>query len=109
MDLEQRTGDLYPLNPIRVETAFSRYPVHRLAKRGNVRIEIEEHDETGDLRASGDVSYNSRFGQPGQLAYKIDTIIINRKIDEAGRPIPKVLKLGSLRDICRELSVNEGQ
>jgi hypothetical protein len=28
---------------------------------------------------------------------------VNRKIDEAGRPLPKVIKLGSLRDICRSL------
>src|SRR5437868_2600797 len=109
MELEPRSGELYPLTPIRVETAFSRYPVHRLAKKGNVRIEIEEKDEMGDLRASWDVSYNSRFGQPGQLAYKVDTIVVNRRIDEEGRPLPKVIRLGSLRDICRELNVNEGQ
>lgn len=109
MKPEPRTGELYPLTPIRVETAFSRYPVHRLAKKGNVRIEVEERDETGELRATWDVSYNSRFGQPGQLAYKVDTIIVNRRIDEEGRPLPKVIRLGSLRDICRELNVNEGQ
>src|SRR5947209_6558779 len=109
MELEPRSGELYPLTPIRVETAFSRYPVHRLAKKGNVRIEIEERNETGDLCASWDVSYNSRFGQPGQLAYKVDTIVVNRRIDEEGRPLPKVIRLGSLRDICRELNVNEGQ
>jgi hypothetical protein len=109
MKPEPRTGELYPLTPIRVETAFSRYPVHRLAKKGNVQIEVQERDETGDLRASWEVSYNSRFGQPGQLAYKVDTIVVNRRIDEAGRPLPKVIRLGSLRDICRELNVNEGQ
>jgi hypothetical protein len=109
MNLDPQSEMLYPLNPIRVETAFSRYPVHRLAKKGTVKIEIEERDETGELRASWDVSYNSRFGQPGHLAYKIDTIVVNRRIDEAGRPLPKVIRLGSLRDICRELNVNEGQ
>jgi hypothetical protein len=55
------------------------------------------------------VSYNSKYGQPGPLAYKVDTLIINRRIEEAPRPIPKIIKLGSLRDICRELKVNEGQ
>lgn len=109
MEPKPQDGELYPLNPIRVETAFSRYPVHRLAKKGDVRIEIEERDETGELRANWEVSYNSRFGQPGQLAYKVDTIVVNRRIDEAGRPLPKVVRLGSLRDICRELGVNEGQ
>jgi hypothetical protein len=109
MEPDPRGDELYPLNPIRVETAFSRYPVHRLAKKGDVRIEIEERDEAGALRAAWEVSYNSRFGQPGQLAYKLDTIVVNRRIDEEGRPLPKVIRLGSLRDICRELNVNEGQ
>jgi hypothetical protein len=109
MDLEPRGGELYPPNTIRVETAFSRYPVHRLAKKGSVQIEIEERDETGALSAKWEVSYNNRFGQPGQLAYKVDTIVVNRRIDEGGRPLPKVIRLGSLRDICRELNVNEGQ
>lgn len=109
MELEPKSGELYPLTPIRVETAFSRYPVHRLAKRGSVHIEIKELDETGALCASWEVSHNSRFGQPGQLAYKIDTVVVNRRIDEEGRPLPKVIRLGSLRDICRELNVNEGQ
>src|SRR5919205_1464457 len=109
MTADERSGELYPLNPIRVETAFSRYPVHRLAKKGSVQIEIEERDEAGELQASWDVSYNSRFGHPGQLAYKVDTIVVNRRIDEEGRPLPKVIRLGSLRDICRELNINEGQ
>jgi hypothetical protein len=34
---------------------------------------------------------------------------VNRRIDEEGRPLPKVIRLGSLRDICRELNINEGQ
>ena len=29
-----------------------------------------------------------RYGQPGPLAYKLDTLIINRRIEEAGRPSP---------------------
>ena len=33
------------------------------------------------------------------------TLIINRRIEEARRPIPRMLKLGSLSDICRELSL----
>lgn len=109
MNPDRRNEELYQIPTIRVETAFSRYPIHRLAKRGNVQIEILETDESGELRASWEVSYNSRFGQPGQLAYKVDTIIVNRRIDEEGRPLPKVIRLGSLRDICRELNLNEGQ
>ena len=44
-----------------------------------------------------------------QLAYKLDTIVINRKIDEASRPLPKVIRLGSLRDIGTELGLSAGK
>src|SRR5437763_17152080 len=53
------------------------------------------------------VSYNSEFGQPGPLAYKIDTLIVNRRIDEAPRPLPEVIKLGSLREICRDMQITD--
>ena len=37
--------ELSPPNPIRVETALSRYPVHRLAKHGDIAIDIREMNE----------------------------------------------------------------
>jgi len=101
--------DIVPLNTIRTETALSRYPVHRLAKSGIISIEIRRQGENGGSAFVWEVSYNSRYGQPGPLAYKLDTLVVNRRIEEAGRPIPKVIRLGSLREICRELGVNEGQ
>ena len=41
------------------------------------------------------VSHNSEHGQPGPLAYKIDTLVVNRKLDEAGRPTPASSGLGA--------------
>jgi hypothetical protein len=98
-----------PPNSIRVETARSRYPVHRLAKHGEIAIDIREENESGELSIKWEVTHNSKFGQPGPLAYKLDTLIVNRRIEQAYRPIPRIIKLGSLRDICRELGINEGQ
>lgn len=100
---------LSPLNAIRVETALSRYPVHRLAKRGDFTIDIKEQDRGGSVLIRWEVSHNSKYGQPGPLAYKLDTLIINRRIEEATRPIPRIIKLGSLHEICRELGVTEGK
>ena len=95
-----------PLNRIRVETALSRFPVHRLAKKGTIAIDLSSTDGLrGDFRWK--VSYNSEFGQPGPLAYKIDTLIVNRKVDEAPRPLPEVIKLGSLREICRDIGITD--
>ena len=48
----------------------------------------------------------NRHGQPGPLAYKLDTLVINRKIDEAGRPTPRILALGSLHEIALELGLD---
>src|SRR5262245_41967351 len=90
----EQTPELVPLNVIRVETALSRYPVHRLAKQGTIAIEIREGSETGDVLIRWEVSHNSKFGQPGPLAYKLDTLIVNRRIEEASRPIPRLIKLG---------------
>ena len=105
--------DLAPLTIIRTETALSRYPVHALARGVPVQIEITRKDARGATTFRWEVSYNSRYGQPGPLAYKLDTLIINRRIEEAieetGRPVPKTLRLGSLRDLCRELGVSEGE
>jgi hypothetical protein len=101
--------DLSPLNPIRVETALSRYPVHRLARKGSIDINIREGNEYGETIIRWEVDYSKKHGQPGPLAYKLDTLIVNRRIEEATRPIPKLIKLGSLRDICRELGLSEGE
>ena len=52
-----------------------------------------------------EVSHNSKDGQPGPLAYKLDTLIINRRIEETARPISRIIKLGSLREITEELGL----
>jgi hypothetical protein len=109
MNQEPETTELLPLNAIRIETVLSRFPVHRLAKRGSISIDINERTEAGEIKTKWEVSYNTKYGQPGPLAYKVDSLIINRRIEEAPRPLPKIIKLGSLRDLCRELDLNEGQ
>src|SRR3954447_509096 len=91
----QPNTDLSPLNTIRVETALSRWPVHRLARRGSIDISIQEGAKHGD-QMSWEVDYSKKHGQPGPLAYKLDTLIINRRIEEARRPVPRALRLGSL-------------
>lgn len=97
-------GESLPLNPIRVETALSRYPVHRLARKGSIDINLRE-GSADSVRTQWEVDYSKKHGQPGPLAYKIDTLIINRRIEEARRPLNRMLRLGSLSDICRELDL----
>ena len=70
--ISQELTELIPLNLIRTETALSRYPVHRLAKKGNIEIELRNNETA----FKWEVSYNSKYGQPGPLAYKLDTLIM---------------------------------
>jgi hypothetical protein len=94
-----------PQEIIRVETALSRYPAHRLSKKGEIDINIVEPCQNGEARVRWSVSHNSRHGQPGPLAYKIDTLVVNRKIEESKRPVPRLIRLGSLSGLCRDLDL----
>jgi hypothetical protein len=88
------------LDIIRTETVMSKLPIHNLSKKGRVDIRINKTGPRGEIELKWEVSYNTQYGQPGQLAYKLDTIVIDSVIDEAGRPLPERLKLGSLRDLA---------
>ena len=98
--------ELIPQNTIRIETALSRFPVHKLERqRGGILIDIRETTSAGEIKTRWKVSYNSEYGQPGALAYKVDTLIVNRRIDDERPSIPKIVKLGSLSEVCRELGM----
>src|SRR5512135_188270 len=107
MNTRNRNTQLVPSDVIRVETALSRFPVHRLAKSGTVRIELSETNDKGEMILRWEIGHHSKYGQPGPLAYKVDTLVVNRRLEEAGRPIPRIVRLGSLNDICRELGQAE--
>jgi hypothetical protein len=98
-------ADLAPLHVIRTETVLSRMPIHNLSKKGYVEIGITRRNELGQVDLKWEVSYSSKYGPPRQLAYKLDTLVVNRRIDEQRRPVPKVLKLGSLSQICSALDL----
>jgi hypothetical protein len=96
-------NSLAPLHAIRTETVFSRLPIHNLSKKGKIDIKIIRKNADGEVDLRWLVSHSNTYGEPKQLAYKIDTIIINRKLDELGRPLPRLICLGSLHAIAQEL------
>lgn len=98
-----------PLDTIRTETVLSKLPVHNLSKKGRVDIQISKATSDGQVELKWDVSYSERYGQARQLAYKLDTIVIDQRIDQAGKPLPERIRLGSLREICRDLGLTEGE
>jgi hypothetical protein len=96
-----------PKEIIRTETALSRFPVHRLSKKGSISISIKVAKPNGELKTQWKVSYNSEFGQPSPLAYKLDTLIISRRLEEEGKPLPKLIRLGSLTEIAQQTGTGE--
>jgi hypothetical protein len=103
--IAERLEDFTPLNIIRTETVLSRLPIHNLAKNGKVDIRILRRGSGGEVNLKWEVSHSDRYGQARQLAYKLDTLIVNRRIDEGSRPMAPLIRLGSLAQICRELGV----
>ncbi len=94
-------------NRIRVETAVSRFPIHCLSRKGAVTIDLQRVNESGVTDFKWEVTYNSKHGQPGPLAYKVDTLVINRLLDQLGRPLPELVRIGSLSEVCRSLGTQD--
>ncbi|HKX26904.1 MAG TPA: hypothetical protein VJ302_04345 [Blastocatellia bacterium] len=90
-----------------VESVMTKLPLHTLSTQGQMQVRIEKRDEGGEVTLLWQVSPSQQFGEPRHLAYRLDTLVINKRIDEAGPPTPKVIRLGSLRSICRELGLSE--
>jgi hypothetical protein len=100
-------SDVVQPNRIRVETALSRFPIHSLSKRGEVSIDLQRLNDAGEADFKWEVTYNNRYGQPGPLAYKVDTLVINRILDQLGRPLPEQVRIGSLSEVCRHLGTQD--
>jgi len=95
---------------IGTETVLSQFPIHRLSKgKEPLEIQFTKTDQRGKVSTIWKVSPSRDYGEPGILAYRIDTLIINRLIDQSRPDVPDVIRLGSLRDICAQLGITEGK
>jgi hypothetical protein len=103
--IEEQFQELAPLNIIRTETVLSKLPIHNLAKKGTINIHIVQKNQQGKIDLLWQVSPSRDYGEPRALAYKLDTIVINRRLDEASRPLPGIIRLGSLRELAQELGL----
>jgi hypothetical protein len=98
---------LAEISAIRVESVIAKLPLHTLSAQGTMNVQIEKRGPNGEVTLLWKVSASRNYGEPRYLAYRLDTLVVNKRLDEAGQPTPKVLKLGSLRSICRELDLSE--
>lgn len=99
-------SELAPIVRIGTETVLSQYPLHRLAKKTDLEIRMTEAGPRGKVITTWEVSASRKYGEPGPLAYKIDTLLVNRAIDESRPNIPEIIRLGSLREICEALGMS---
>lgn len=106
LNAAQAQNELATLNIIRTATALTRFPVHQLCKQRNETIEIKVVNETGELTLLWKVGYNEMGGPPGPLAYRLDTIVINRQIEERPNNASPIVRLGSMREICTQLGID---
>src|SRR5262249_225092 len=90
-----------------VESVMSKLPLHTLSTQGQMQVRIEKRNEGGEISLLWQVSPSSQFGEPRHLAYRLDTLVINKRKDEAGPPTPQVIRVGSLRWSCRQLGLTE--
>lgn len=81
--------DRAALDIIRTETVLSRLPIHNLAKKGRVDIQILKTTPDGQVELKWEVSPNPKFGDPRALAYKLDTIIIQGVLVSSDRTVPR--------------------
>lgn len=109
IQLESQNGELNELEPIiriGTETVLSQYPFHRLAKKSDSEIRVTKTNPRGKVITTWEVSPSRKYGEPGPLAYKLDTLLVNREIDELRPGIPEIIRLGSLREICEALEIS---
>jgi hypothetical protein len=79
-------------------------PIHQLAKSGQEQIRIIRRPSGGGQASLyWKVEPNPAVGHPGPLAYRLDTWVIKRCLDRLRRPIPRLVRIGDLRQIAREL------
>ena len=64
-------GSLPPLNVIRTEHVLSQFPAHNLSKKGKIDIQIVKRNPQGEIEIKWEVTYNDRYGQARQIAYKL--------------------------------------
>ena len=91
---------------ISVEAVLAMYPLHSLTKSGKIDpIHIERRNQEGQLDLLCKVSPSQDYGSPGILSYQLDNLVINRRNDESGKPVPHIINLGRLRELCYELGM----
>ena len=106
VNINESENQLAQIIPIRTETVLSQYPLHRLCKNNEpLQVYFTKTNERGRVTTTWKVSPNPEYGEPGILAYKLDTLVVNRRIDELRKEVPELLCIGNWAEIQELLGV----
>ena len=91
-----------------VQRNFLKYPLFDTTKsstRDTICIQETIDTEKGTVEFLWEVSRHLGRKFPGQLAAKIHRQVVERIVSEAPKPITRLIRLGSCRDICDMLGI----
>ena len=94
--------ELTPFDITRNQTPFLRFPFHFLSPDVK-EIKFETQTDLDVTKEKWELVPNPSIGIPKALSYNIDKIVIEKRIYEAGKPLPSFIQIGSLREIAKEL------
>ena len=94
---------------IRSEFHFLKFPFFDLCPRTSKkdRIEVKEVEETteGKIEVWWKVSRNIDSDLPSSFARKIHKEVVEKTLNGALKPIQRLIRLGSMRQICKDMNI----
>lgn len=95
---------------LRAEFNFLKYPFfdlsHKTSKRNQIEVREIVTTEEGKLNTLWKVTRGLEQNFPSSFARKVHIEVVERTINELRKPIPQLVRLGCMSDICRKLSIN---
>lgn len=77
----------------------------RASKKDKIEIKEKEITEEGEIEVLWKVVRGLERDFPSILARRIHKEVIEKILNNTKKPIPRLIKLGSLRNICREMNI----
>lgn len=109
--IKQKEIKLAISETLRSEFHFLKFPFFDLCPRSSKkdRIEIREVEETeeGKIEVWWKVSRGLDYNLPSSLARRVHKEVVERILNSKNKPSPQLIKLGSMRQICRVMNIVE--
>jgi len=102
--------DLDLSKTFRSEFNFLKFPFFdlsaRMSKKDRIEIREIEETETEKIEIIWQVSRNIDSEFPSSFARRVHKEVIEKSLNNTKRPVPRLIKLGSLRQICKTMKIS---